>query len=49
MCGGVVYKYWQSKWGTLLGVVGVNDIQAGGNDGEQLFMYMLLRVRNGEQ
>lgn len=29
--------------------MGVTDIRAGDNDGEQLFMYMLLRVRNGEQ
>lgn len=30
-------------------VVGVTDIHAGDNDGEQLFMHMLLRVCNGEQ
>lgn len=30
-------------------IVGVSDIHAGDNDGEQLFMHMLLRVCNGEQ
>lgn len=29
--------------------MGVTDIHAGDNDGEQLFMHMFLRVCNGEQ